>query len=90
MVRSKVALFLLVMFPMLLFVSSVSAMSEEERKLLLLYFDEEELVVVSTTRSLKSISRVAENVEVVTATDIELMNAHTVAEALYNVTGIEM
>jgi len=33
---------------------------------------------------------VAENVEVVTAADIELMNAHTVAEAIYNVTGIEM
>ncbi|MFZ2196662.1 MAG: TonB-dependent receptor [Thermodesulfovibrionales bacterium] len=64
--------------------------SEAERKFLLMYFDEDELFVVSATRSLKSISRVAENVEVVTAEDIELMNAHTVAEALYNVVGINI
>lgn len=69
--------------------SAAFAMSEEERNFLLMYFKEEELQVVSATRSLKSISRVAENVEVVTAQDIELMNAHTVAEALYFVTGIE-
>ncbi|MDA8106234.1 MAG: TonB-dependent receptor [Nitrospiraceae bacterium] len=71
--------------------SSVAfAMSEEERNFLLMYFKEEELQVVSATRSLKSVSRVAENVEVVTKYDIELMNAHTVAEALYFVTGIEV
>ena len=46
--------------------------------------------IFSATRSLKSVATVAENVTVVTAEDIELMNAHTVAEALYNVTGIEM
>jgi vitamin B12 transporter len=55
-----------------------------------MYFDEDELYVVSTTRSLKSIERVAENVEVVTKEDIELMNAHTVAEALYNVVGLNI
>ncbi len=70
--------------------SSAFAMSEEERSFLLMYFKEEELQVVSATRSLKSITRVAENVEVVTKDDIELMNAHTVAEALYFVTGIEI
>ena len=70
--------------------SAAFAMSEEERSFLLMYFKEEELQVVSATRSLKSISRVAENVEVVTKDDIELMNAHTVAEALYFVTGIEI
>ncbi len=66
------------------------AISEEERTFLNMYFSEEELQVVSSTRSLKSISRVAENIEVVTREDIELMNAHTVAEALYFVTGIEI
>jgi vitamin B12 transporter len=98
---NKITAFLLVLFSMLSLATTVFAMSEEdrnnfmkmseeERKFLLMYFDEEELFVVSTTRSLKSITRVAENVEVVTAEDIELMNAHTVADALYNVTGIEM
>lgn len=68
----------------------VHAMSEEERSFLSMYFSDDELQVISATRSLKSISRVAENVEVVTKDDIELMNAHTVAEALANVTGVEM
>jgi vitamin B12 transporter len=65
-------------------------MTEEEKNFLLMYFKEEELQVVSATRSLKSITRVAENVEVVTKEDIELMNAHTVADALYFVTGVEI
>ncbi|MEW6108390.1 MAG: TonB-dependent receptor [Nitrospirota bacterium] len=66
------------------------AISEEEKTFLEMYFKPEELQIISATRSLKSISRVAENISVVTADDIELMNAHTVAEALYNVTGIEI
>lgn len=75
----------------LLFGSTLSyAVSEEEKTFLNMYFTEDELQVVSATRSLKSIARVAENMEVVTKADIELMNAHTVAEALYNVTGVEM
>ena len=102
MLRNRIAAFLLLVFSIFSSATSVFAaiyeenrkefmkMSEEERKVLLLYFDEEELYVVSTTRSLKSITRIAENVEVVTAEDIELMNAHTVAEALYNVTGVQM
>ena len=63
-------------------------MSEEERAVLLMYFDEDELFVVSATRSLKSISHVAENVEVVTAAEIELMNAHTLADVLNTVNGV--
>jgi len=62
----------------------------EESSFLSLYFNEDELQVFSATRSLKSVASVAENVTVVTAEDIELLNAHTVAEALYFVTGIEM
>jgi vitamin B12 transporter len=101
MVRSKISAFIVFLLAILSFRTSAMAMSEEdmknfmkmseeERKTLLMYFDEDELFVVSTTRSLKSISRVAENVEVVTKEDIELMNAHTVAEALYNVLGINI
>jgi vitamin B12 transporter len=67
-----------------------SAVTEAEQSFLSLYFTTEELRVFSTTRSLRSVASVAENVTVVTSEDIELMNAHTVAEALYCVTGIEI
>lgn len=71
-------------------VAPVFAASEEEKNFLLMYFTEDELKVVSATRSLKSISRVAENMTVITAKDIELMNAHTVADALANASGVLM
>jgi len=101
MFRNKITAFLLVLFSMLSLATSVLAMSEEntkkfmqmseqERKFLLMYFDEDELFIVSTTRSLKSIDRVAENVEVVTAADIELMNAHTLADVLYTINGVQI
>ncbi len=85
-------LFFSVLSILLITFSTVNAytMSEEERTFLTMYFSDEELQVVSTTRSLKSVTRVAENVEVVTKEDIELMNAHTVAEALNNITGLQM
>ena len=70
--------------------TTAGAVSQEESNFLSLYFSEEELKVFSATRSLKSVASVAENVAVVTAEDIEIMNAHTVAEALYNVTGVEL
>jgi len=66
------------------------AQSDEEKNFLLMYFKEEELVVVSPTRSPKHVSQVAENVTVVTASDIELMNAHTLAEVLNTVTGVQV
>ncbi|MDA8241111.1 MAG: TonB-dependent receptor [Nitrospiraceae bacterium] len=87
---SRAGLVLLLVLVLSYLSSAAFAMSEEERSFLLMYFKEEELQVVSATRSLKSITRVAENVEVVTKDDIELMNAHTVAEALYFVTGVEI
>src|SRR4030042_1708809 len=68
----------------------VYAQSGEEKKFLLMYFKEEELEVISATRSLKSITRVAENIAVITAEDIELMNAHTLADVLNTVTGVQI
>jgi vitamin B12 transporter len=86
-VRTIALLFL--SFIMLTFAAPVYAeLTPEEKNFLLMYFKEEELEVVSTTRSLKSITRVAENVEVVTAADIELMNAHTLADVLNTVNGV--
>ncbi len=55
-----------------------------------MYFSKDELNVISTTRSLKSISQVAENVTVVTAAEIKLMNAHTLADVLNTVTGVQV
>ena len=55
-----------------------------------MYFKEEELVVESPTRSRKSLTQVAENMTVVTAADIRLMNAHTVADVLNTVTGVQV
>lgn len=70
--------------------AAVVAVSDEEKSFLSLYFTDEELQVLSATRSLKSVGSIAENVVVVTAEEILVMNAHTAAEALYNVNGIEM
>jgi len=90
MFLGKRAFILLLIFILSPFSPPAFAISEEEKTFLSMYFKDDELEIVSATRSLKSISRVAENVEVVTKEDIELMNAHTVAEALYFVTGIEI
>ncbi|MBA4371451.1 MAG: hypothetical protein C0402_01170 [Thermodesulfovibrio sp.] len=81
-----------VLSTLLIIVSSINAfgLSEAEKTFLSMYFTDAELVVVSATRSLKSITRVAENVEVVTREDIELMNAHTVADVLNRITGVQM
>ncbi len=55
-----------------------------------MYFKEEELVVESPTRSPKPVSQTAENITVITASDIELMNAHTLAEVLNTITGVQV
>src|SRR4030043_117003 len=68
----------------------VYAQSGEEKKFLLMYFKEEELEVISATRSLMSITRVAENIAVITAEDIELMNAHTLTDVLNTITGLQV
>ena len=74
----------------LFYSSAALAISEEEMTYLRMYFKDEELEVVSSTRSLKSISRVAENMTVITAADIELMNAHSLADVLNTVTGVQV
>ena len=71
-------------------ISPVFAQSDEEKNFLLMYFKEEELVVETPTRSPKPVSQIAENVTVVTAADIELMNAHSLAEVLNTITGVQV
>ncbi|MBC2695963.1 MAG: TonB-dependent receptor [Desulfobacteraceae bacterium] len=55
--------------------------------LLRLFYKEKDLVV-SPTRYPKPISQAAENITIITAKNIEDMNAHTVAEILNRVSGI--
>lgn len=55
---------------------------------LLLFWEEKELYVQTATRTAKPISQVAENMEVITAKDIEDMNAHSVNEVLNRVPGL--
>jgi vitamin B12 transporter len=63
------------------------AQSEEEMKILRMFYREKDLVV-SPTRHAKSVSQVAENITVVTVREIEVMNAHTVAEVLNRIPGL--
>jgi vitamin B12 transporter len=69
------------------FCPSAFAQPEEEMQILRLFYNEKDLVV-SPTRYPKPISQAAENITVITAKDIEDMNAHTVAEVLNRVSGI--
>lgn len=55
---------------------------------LLLFWDEKELYVQTATRIEKPLAQVAENMTVITAKDIEDMNAHTLAEVLNRVPGM--
>ncbi|MCX5718776.1 MAG: TonB-dependent receptor plug domain-containing protein, partial [Nitrospirae bacterium] len=58
-------------------------------KILRMYYKEDELVV-TPTRHPKPLSQIAENVTVITYKEIEQMNAHTVADVLNTVPGIQM
>lgn len=91
-VRFIMRIFNLIAAVFLIFLSAVpvSAQSAAEKSFLTMYFTDEELVVVSATRSLQSITRVAENISVVTKEDIELMNAHTLSDVLNTVTGVQL
>jgi len=61
--------------------------AQNAEPLLELYFDEEQLVEVAT-RAPKPVSQIAENVTIITAKEIEAMNAHSVTEVLDRVAGI--
>ncbi len=64
-----------------------AASTEQQEELLSMYFDENELVETST-RSLKPITQVAENVTIVTAEQIAAMRVHTLAEVLNRQSGV--
>ena len=90
--NKRIAAFCLftVSFCLLAFSRPAHAISTEEEDYLSLYFSKEELTVESVTRSPQQVSRVADNVTVVTAADIERMNAHTLADVLNTIPGVEV
>ncbi len=53
-----------------------------------IYFRKDELVI-TPTKAPKPLSQVAENITVITAKEIEEMNAHTLIDVLKNITGIQ-
>lgn len=59
--------------------------SEEE---LLMFWEEKELYVQTATRSEKPLTQVAENMTVITAREIEAMNANSINEVLARVPGV--
>ncbi len=86
--REKAGLVLLALFGGgILFCPAVAAQSREELQTLQLFYKDNDLVV-SATRNPKPLSQVAENITVVTAGEIEAMNAHSVAEVLNRVPGM--
>ena len=54
------------------------------------FTDTPEETLVSTSHSLRPTSKIAENVTVITAADIVRLNAHTLAEVLQTVPGIQL
>jgi vitamin B12 transporter len=71
------------------FIPESSAQSENEMRILRMYFDEKDLVE-TPTRNPKPVSRVAENVTIITSDEIGEMNAHTLADVLYNIPGVQI
>ena len=66
---------------------NLAAQSDEEMQILRMFYRKADLVV-SSTRNPKPISQVAENITIITARDIEAMNAHTIADVLERVPGL--
>ena len=80
-------LILLVVFNLIALPHIAFCVSSEELALLDMYYTSKDLVS-SSTRSVKPVSQVAENISVITAKDIRDMNAHTVDEVLNQVPGL--
>ncbi len=75
------------LFTVLIIQPLSAAGQNHEDELLSMYFAEDQLVE-SATRAPKPMSQVAENVTIITAEEIQRMNAHSVAEVLNRVSGV--
>ncbi len=68
--------------------SPAMAASDEDLQTLNMYYEADDLVV-SATRNPKPLSQAAENITVITASEIEMMGAHTLVDVLATVPGIQ-
>jgi vitamin B12 transporter len=73
-----------------LFLQIPAARAEEDDLRSLELYNGPGLEVVSADRSPRPASQTAENITVVTSKDIVALNAHTLSDILFNVTGIEL
>ncbi len=64
------------------------AQTEGEMDILRMIYKDQDLV--TPTRSPKPISQVAENITVISAEEIAAINAHTLTDVLYHVTGVQV
>ena len=84
----KESSFLLIAIITLIFLHhTAAAQSQKEMDVLRMFYKEKDLVITAT-RHPKPISQVAENITVITAAQIEQMNAHTLADILNRIPGI--
>ena len=79
---------IIVLSPFLSFTPAL-AQSQEEMEVLAMFYKEEQLVV-TPSRSPKLTSKVPENIAVITSEEIQAMNAHTLADVLNTVTGVQV
>lgn len=70
-------------------ISLAQAQSEDDLKILEMFYEDKDLVV-TPSRDPKPISQVAENITVITAKEIQAINAHTLADVLRFVPGIQV
>ena len=80
-------IFMILLLSMNYRIASAQQILQKEMRILKLFYPDKEIVITST-REPKPISKVAKNVEIITSKDIEMMNAHDVAEVLYRSAGI--
>jgi len=69
--------------------STAIAASDEDLRTLGMFYEASDLVV-SATRNPIPISQSAENITVITAAEIEMMGAHTLADVLSNIPGVNI
>ena len=69
--------------------SPAMAASDEDLRTLGMFYEANDLVV-SASRNPKPISQSAENITVISAAEIEMMGAHTLADVLSNVPGVNI
>ncbi len=80
-----------IFFAILIFLCAppVFAQPETDMEVLRMFYNEDD-IMVTPTRYPKSISRVAEDVSIITSEDIRAINAHTITDALKYITGVQV